>query len=87
MINRLGLVVGSLAASAVLAVALFAAGFAPGAPRTVASSVGAAAQPTPVVQVNTIYVKPAPSQQVIQVQAGGTAQGEGGEGSEGSDHD
>ena len=78
MIQRIALLIASLAAAGVLAVALAAAGFAP-VPRQTAAPVVAEAialstpDPTPApsaspqVQIDTVYVKPAPPPKVIHV--------------------
>ncbi len=79
MVQRIALLLGSVAAAAVLTVALAAAGFAPGATiqpsdPPVATSpaqdlVVAADQatPEPTVQVDTVYVAPAATPKVIRV--------------------
>lgn len=64
MIHRVGLFIASLAAAGVLVVALTVAGFAPGSgavPGTAAATAGQSAaaagvQPTPQVQVDTVYL-------------------------------
>ena len=78
MVQRIALLIGSIAAAAVLTVALATAGFAPGA--TVAPTdapVAAAAEdvvvaadqatPQPTVQVDTVYVQPAATPKVVRV--------------------
>ena len=82
MVARIALLAGSVAAAAVLAVALAAAGFAPGAsvPPTDAPVATAAedqlvaadlatpqATPQATIQVDTVYVQPAPPPKVIRV--------------------
>ena len=78
MVQRLALLFGSIAAAAVLAVALAASGFAPTpAPTTQATVAPAApnlmqavvdqASPQPTTQVDTIYVKPAAPPRTIRV--------------------
>lgn len=79
MRHRLALVVGALAASATLAIALAAAGLGPADP-SLASAV--VAPPTsPRLQVDTVYI-PAPVQPqtitVHQVVSGAQEDGEGG---------
>ncbi len=95
MLQKIALFVASLAAALTLAVALAAAGFAPGATTppvastTPASTVGAdvaeVAAPPPV-QVDKVYIAPPKPQKTITVhkvvKAGG---GEESEGSEGDD--
>ncbi len=78
MIQRIALLIASLAAAGVLAVALAAAGFAP-VPRQTAEPLVAEAialstpDPTPAptasprVQIDTVYVKPAPPPKVVHV--------------------
>jgi len=69
MVHKIALIAGGLAAAAVLAIALGAAGFIPKSPAA------NAADPTaPVAQVpqtrtvtDTVYVKPVPKPQVIHV--------------------
>jgi hypothetical protein len=89
MRQKIALAVASAAAATTLSIAIAAAGMAP---RTIvpASAVPASTAGTvaasPRVQVDTVYLKPAPSQQTITIQqpaAGGT--GEGGDDAGGSD--
>lgn len=77
MSRKIALGAASAAAALTLAVALAAAGFAPGSPTTPASSVTivdqvvtdpVAADPAPTVQVDTIYLAPEPKPQTITVQ-------------------
>lgn len=80
MRHRIALVVGALAASATLAVALAAAGFGPADPSLASAVVAAPASPH--LQVDTVYI-PAPVQpQTITVHqvvsGGGGDDGEGG---------
>ena len=86
MRQKIALAVASAAAATTLSVALVAGGLAP---RTVAPAVVEPAAsvvtvaPSPRVQVDTVYVKPAPSQQTITIQQPATAgAGEGGKGYE-----
>ena len=76
MIQRLALLLGSIAASAVLAVSLAAAGFAPApsAAPTTAPAPAAVQQvavevptPEPTTQVDTVYVKPAAPPKTIRI--------------------
>jgi len=88
MISRIALFIASLAAALTLAVALAAAGFAPGSSQPVpASSTTVPVDPTaaddvtpPPVQVDTIYVAAPPRQQTITVHR--VAASNGGEGNE-----
>lgn len=89
MIHRLALFVASLVAALVLAVGLVAAGFAPG-PRPAdpggampASSVEA--QPTPRVQVDTVYVAPQATPQDVTVTKVVGSSGHGDDAGEGED--
>ena len=87
MFQKTALLIASLAASLTLAVALAAAGFAPGAPASpvdaaAAATVGPADTAAPTVQVDKVYV-PAPVPQktvtvhkVVQT-AGGENESEG----------
>jgi len=66
MVTRVALFAASLAASAVLAVGLALAGFAPTAPATpdaTATPAAAPADPAPITQIDTVYVVPAPTPQ------------------------
>jgi hypothetical protein len=74
MLKKLTLFLASLAASLVLAGALALAGFVPGGSpgstsATIAGGVstGPEASPPPVVQVDTVYVAPPPTQTTITV--------------------
>lgn len=76
MSHRIALAAASVAATATLVVALAAAGFAPGSPRTAATpattitTADPTADPTttdPAVQVDTVYVAAPPAQQTITV--------------------
>ena len=88
MFQKTALLIASLAASLTLAVALAAAGFAPGTPAAPVDAAAAATSPagtTPPIQVDKVYV-PAPIPQktvtvhkVVQT-AGGENESEGSEG-------
>jgi hypothetical protein len=76
VIQKISLMLASITAAAVLAVAVAAAGFAPTptaapAPAVAGSAAGPAADATPAAtpatQVDTVYVKPAPTPKVIRV--------------------
>lgn len=71
MSHKIALTVASATAALTLAVALAAAGFAPGAPATSASTAAVAdqvvADPTPTVQIDTVYLAPKPKRQTITV--------------------
>lgn len=97
MISRIALFIASLAAALTLAVALSAAGFAPGSSQpTTASTTTVPVDPAaadaatpPPVQVDTVYLAAPARQQTITVQrvaasTGGEA-GESGEGEGGDD--
>jgi len=76
VIQRLGLLLGSVAAAAVMAVALAGAGLAP-ATETLPTAPPAASEqaqvnldqgsPEPITQVDTVYVEPAPPPKTIRV--------------------
>jgi hypothetical protein len=70
MFTRVALLVASLAASAVLAIGLSLAGFAPAAPVTPAAQPAtvAAVAPAPITQIDTVYVAPQATPQQITVQ-------------------
>ena len=91
MRQKIALTVASVAASATLTIALAAAGFAPSPAAPVdAAPVNAevSAAPTPIVQVDTIYLDPAPTQETItiqQVASAGEHEDEAHEGDEGDD--
>ena len=90
MIHKAALALAAVVATIALTVALALAGFAPGsAPKTpgnLANLAGdaQAATPSPTVQVDTIYVKPAPTPATIQIvrpaPGGSEHEREGGEG-------
>ena len=85
MIHKAALALAAVVATIALTVALVLAGFAPGStPQGTASlaTVAQPAEPSPTVQVDTIYVKPAPSPATIQIvrPAQGGGEHEGGEG-------
>ncbi len=75
MVNKLALTIASLAAVAVLTVALAAAGFAPGTPAPAAAVQVVQQEATPAtdpaarpqVVYDDVYVQPAPSPQTIVV--------------------
>ena len=81
IVQRIALLIGGLGAAAALTVALAAAGFAPSnqpagtpatptaasAPPGLMDAVVDQAAPEPITQVDTVYVKPAPSPQIIRV--------------------
>ncbi len=79
MLQKLALTAASAVAALTLALALAAAGFAPGSPAVTtgssaspiaadpAAADAAAPDAMPTVQVDTIYVKPAPKQKTITV--------------------
>lgn len=85
MRHRLALIVGSLAATATLTVALAASGFGPAAPPTLVSAVSDP-QPTPQVQVDTIYVAPPQAPETITIRRTIPSSGEP-EGNEGGSDD
>ncbi len=96
MVHKLALLVASLAASLVLAVALGAAGFAPGAtptPRaattTTTTTAAADVAPTPTVQIDPVYIAPAPPRKTVTVhkvvKSAGGGESEGADGAEGGD--
>ena len=91
MRQKIALTVASIAATATLTIALAAAGFAPSqvAPVNAAPvNAEASAVPTPIVQVDTVYLKPAPTQETItiqQVASAGEHEDEAHEGAEGDD--
>ena len=94
MINRLALLIASLAAALTLAVALAAAGVAPGAAADPPVTVPTPGAPTDGglvdrrVQVDTVYLAAPPAQQTITVQKEVPSSGEGdgeGEAAEGDD--
>jgi hypothetical protein len=84
MLQRIGILVGSLAAAATIAAALiFSSIAAPTTAAPVATASPASAQPR--VQVDTVYVAPPPPAQTITIHktvstGGGEDQGEGGAG-------
>lgn len=84
MRQKLALAFASLAATATLAVALVTATAAP--PAVPPASADPTAAATPIVQIDTVYLQPAPTQEVVTIQqpASGEADDEG-EGSEGED--
>jgi hypothetical protein len=84
MRHRLGLIAGSIAATATLTVALAAAGFGPAAPTALVSDVVAPAA-SPQVQVDTIYVAAPQAPQTITVHRVVQSSGEGDEHEGGSD--
>jgi hypothetical protein len=98
MISRIALFIAALAAALTLTVALTTAGFAPGSSQPVSASTGITSPPAvavaeavtpPPVQIDTIYLAPAPKQETItvkQVVASSRSEGaESGEGEEGDD--
>jgi hypothetical protein len=90
MINRLALFIASVAAALTLAVAMAAAGFAPGTAADPPATANPPAAPSPGdltdrrVQVDTVYLAAPPAQQTITVRkvspASGEAESEGAEG-------
>jgi hypothetical protein len=91
MRQKIALAAASLAATATLTIALAAAGLAPAAKVIPASAEPATttvtARPSPRVQIDTVYVAPAPTQQTITIvqPAPGGEPGESGEGTGGDD--
>ena len=92
MFQKTALLIASLAASLTLAVALSAAGFAPGAPAspvdsTAVSTAGPADATPPLVQVDKVYVPaPVPQKTVTVHRVAQTAGGENeSDGAEGDD--
>lgn len=91
MRQKIALVVSSIAATTVLTVALAAAGFAPGAvtPADAApADASVTAPPSPVIQVDTVYLAPPPPQQTITIKqpvAAGEGEGAEAEGAEADD--
>lgn len=87
MSHKIALTVASAAAALTLAVALAAAGLAPGTAATPASAASVTdpvvADPTPTVQVDTVYLAPAPEQKTITVHK--VVKSSGGE--DGSEHE
>jgi hypothetical protein len=75
MRHRIALVVGSVAATATLTVALAVAGFGPAAPTALVNDT-VAVQPTPRIQVDTVYVAAPPAPQTITVHRVVKSQGE-----------
>lgn len=78
MRQKIALAAASVAATATLTIALAAAGFGPAAPVTAAAD--PTATPTPIVQVDNVYLAPKPTQQTITIQqsaAGGETEGAG----------
>ena len=72
MLQKIALGVASAAAALTLALALALAGFAPGGSSAAATTQApavdpVAADPTPAVQVDTVYVKPAPKQKTVTI--------------------
>lgn len=71
MSHKIALTVASATAALTLAVALAAAGFAPGTPAAAASSAPIAdqvvADPSPAVQVDTVYLAPVPKRKTVTV--------------------
>lgn len=71
MSHKIALTAASAAAALTLTVALAAAGFAPGAPATAASSAAVVDQvvtdPAPTVQVDTVYLGPAQEPETITI--------------------
>ena len=68
MRQKIALAVASLAATATLTIALAAAGFGQAAPAAAAVVAESTAAPTPIVQVDNVYLAPKPTQQTITIQ-------------------